>query len=75
MRKLDKHISLFLLLAFTLPLISVILIKIFSIESGTIHLILYGFEAITPHTCGVRNGNTFGWTQRLFDFFEKNIYF
>ena len=46
---IKKHIVLFLLFAFGLPLICVFLVKNFSIfQSGMQNFILYGIEAMTP---------------------------
>ncbi|MDF2506075.1 CPBP family intramembrane glutamic endopeptidase [Clostridium sp.] len=46
---IKKHIVLFLIFAFGLPLICVFLVKNFSVfQSGALSFILYGIEAMTP---------------------------
>lgn len=52
-----KPIMLFLVLVFSLPLISVLLIKNFTVfQSGFSYFILYGFEAITHKVYYLQGG-------------------
>lgn len=70
-----KSITLFLIFAFSIPLICVFLVKNFNIfKSGTFNFILYGIEAISPTLAALIATAILGGS-RMLQLFLKKCYF
>lgn len=72
---IKKYIALFLIFAFALPLICVLLVKNFSIfQAGTLNFILYEIEAMTPTLAALIVTAILGGSVRI-RVFLKNVIF
>lgn len=73
---IKKYIALFLIFAFGLPLICVLLVKNFSIfQAGTLNFILYGIEAMTPTLAALIVTAILGGSVRIRVFLKKCYFY